>query len=164
MKVVVLDKDVQSKIAVYAESALPVIIKAIRLAGQILVDEERKNLVDDNHVVTGKLYRDIGVYITSRSKGQVEARIGTLRTKYGPALEYGQDPGTQADINKLKEWVKLKYGLNDSEEVNKRALRIQKIIFRKGTKPHPWVQPAIDAKFDIFVNKLNSEISRGLTQ
>ena len=97
------------------------------------VEREAKNNLKD-HVSTGLLIRSVSTKFV-KDGFDSWATVGTsLSPHYGPDLEFGTDPHWPP-IEPLKRWAQQR-GIN--------PYAVQKSISKKGTDPHPWLNPARD--------------------
>lgn len=63
---------------------------------------------------------------------------------HATAVEYGQMPGTTPPYDAIHTWVRLKLGVSDPQEAERRTHQIIDGIYRKGTRPQPFFAPAVN--------------------
>lgn len=79
-------------------------------------------------------FYSLGLEASGNWRSQLEVRQSSIfGTKYTEQLVYGRKPGTYAPIQPLKEWAKIKLGLNDRQALGA-AFAISKTLKEKGSR------------------------------
>lgn len=78
-------------------------------------------------------------------------------TGYGFDVEFGRKPGSSPDFKKLSRWVRLKLKVSD-KDVGWVTSRIQKKIFKNGTRPQPFMNPAKETARARFKKRMKNLI------
>lgn len=79
-------------------------------------------------------FYSLGLEASGNWRSQLEVRQSSIfGTKYTEQLVYGRQPGTYAPIQPLKEWAKIKLGLNDRQALGA-AFAISKTLKEKGSR------------------------------
>ena len=130
----------------------PPMVKAIRTA-TLMVERDAKKLTPVN---TGRLRASITPVVLVRGK-QVQGVVGT-NVKYAAAVEFGSKPHTPP-FDAILRWVQLKgiagtYSIRTRKRLGAKTQRqsqdvaaagaIWSSIRKRGTKAHPYFQPAWD--------------------
>lgn len=105
--------------------------------GFYIFSGSQENLVDNGTIDTGFLLR-------SGSVGK-ENRFVTIHydAPYAEAIEKGTDPH-KVSPKMLEGWVRRKMKIKNPAKVRSIAIAISKKIQARGTKPQPYVDPAIN--------------------
>ncbi len=84
--------------------------------------------------------------------------VGVVGTKvhYAAAVEYGRRPGKRPPTRELKRWAKRKLG---DESL---AYVVARKIGREGTRPQPYLEPALEARRGEIVRMFERELGNVL--
>lgn len=113
-------------------------------AGRSIVGQATRNLNANSSWVTGHLANLGGVQ--RADDGTVDAgffELGETRG-YADVVEYGRRAGRMPPPDALAAWAYKKFQLRDLREAFARAWAMAKTIARNGTRPHPYLTPAME--------------------
>ncbi len=81
--------------------------------------------------------------------------VGVVGTKlsYARAVEYGRRPGKRPPTASLRGWARRKTGSADN------AYPVARAIGRRGTRPQPFLEPALEAKRGEIQRMFERELS-----
>lgn len=128
----------------FDKEAIPdTIDETIQLLGLDILSESQKNLSEHNTIDRGTLLKS-GKVIPR----WLEAEI-SYPTPYALAIENGRTPGTMPPVNKLISWAERKQIAWVDEKGRtispaQTGWMIAKKIQREGTKPQPFLMPAVE--------------------
>lgn len=102
-----------------------------------ILDESQQKLLDNGTSDTGYLLRS--------SKIQKEGENWNIHydAPYAAAIEFGTKPHGVNPKN-LEGWIRRKLGVKDEKEIKKISFLISNAIKKRGTKPQPFISPAIE--------------------
>ncbi len=103
-------------------------------------------------VYTGTLRRSIATDVR-RIGGDVVATVGS-NLVYAPAVEYGRRPGSMPTPQALRRWV-VRKGMDENA-----AYLVARAIGRRGTKPRPYLEPALAASEGAIVRHFETQLRR----
>lgn len=69
---------------------------------------------------------------------------------YAYWVEFGRKAGGYPPFKFIYEWVRKKHLAEDDKEAQSIAYAVQKTIGKKGTKPHPYLYPAIQRNKQLY--------------
>ena len=101
---------------------------------EVISDAEIKRILTNviERFLIPKFYT-LGLEASGNWRAQLEVRKSSIfGTKYTEQLVYGRQPGTFAPIQPLKEWAKIKLGLDDRQALGA-AFAISKTLKEKGS-------------------------------
>lgn len=117
----------------------------LQSAGLQIIADAKNNLRDNGSVVTG-LLRASGKVVKTADE---EIEVGFFDTKnqsgYAVYVEYGRRSGKLPPIGNILAWVRKKLRVKDDKVAKARAYVIARGIARKGSRPHPFFNPAVEA-------------------
>ncbi len=159
---------------------------AMAQSGELLEDQIKQNLTDNDSVATGDLRASVSSSEVQVTEDAIFVEVGAGRgLPYARAVEYGTKPHTPPlSITEpgqpLYEWVRIKqlagiYSLRTGRRLGSKAKQIDenrqiaRAILAKirkfGTKPHPYFEPAIEQTgerimklFEEAINKIADNI------
>lgn len=83
---------------------------------------------------------------------------------YAPAVEDGRMPMRKTGTgNGLKEWVKLRTGL-DGRDLDRATFAIGRAITRRGIQPQPYIKPAFEQGQDAAIAAVDRAVLAGLQE
>jgi hypothetical protein len=115
-------------------------------ATHVFVPAIRARIKDQNLVFQGELFKRISVQAIVQGTNS-GVKVGAIGVPYSLAVEQGAPPH-EPDMEKLIRYARLKRGAKNPE---KTARRIAMTIRTKGTKPHPFLQPALESEWSRFL-------------
>jgi len=126
--------------------------KIVMRAGLIIQNAAQKK----TPVNTGLLRSSITTRLDKTEK-KVSAEIGT-NVDYAPFIEFGSSPhqspdGSQEFVESMLRWGHL-HGMDDSQ-----SWAVIQHIRKNGTKPKPFLTPALDENRATVQDQINSEIA-----
>ena len=113
-------------------------------AGRSIVGQAIRNIRENGSWTYGHLANLGGVQ--RADDGTVDAgffELGEVRG-YADVVEYGRRAGRMPPPDALAAWAYKKFQLKDWGEAFRRAWLIARSIGRNGTKPHPYLTPAME--------------------
>lgn len=133
-------------------------MQGLKRVGQNIVNDAKVNLKNNESVVTNNLRQSGKVQVLD--EGELDAGFFTEGEGYAYFVEYGRRAGKPAPVAHIEAWLKKKTSvsrgiksafnsasvfMSSSPEKFRRALAfaISRAIGKKGTKPHPFFEPAI---------------------
>ena len=102
---------------------------------EVISDAEIKRILTNviERFLIPKFY-SLGLEASGNWRAQLEVRKSSIfGTKYTEQLVYGRQPGTFAPIQPLKEWAKIKLGLDERQALGA-AFAISNTLKEKGSK------------------------------
>ena len=121
-------------------------------AGLIVQASAQKNLTDGQHISTGLLRASV----THRLIDFKRVQVGT-NVPYAHDLEFGSAPH-RVPIGDLLKWARRKFG---DESI---AYAVQKSIEKKGTRPHPFLIPALNSNRTRIFSAVKSSLRKGIDE
>ena len=87
-------------------------------------------------------------------------------TRYAKAVERGSLPGGFPPLDDLVQWIRVKNIQPRDSEMSDRDLAyvIARSIARKGTKPQPYMEPALEAHRQKAAQRMNAAINAALQE
>lgn len=135
----------------------------VETMNDILVPRIQKEIVDNNSIVSGKLKDKVKAVLikstTKRKSNVVRVVVSPQGVPYAADVEFGTKPGRNVPISKMKQFVAKKLNISGAERTRV-AWAIKNSIKRKGTKPHPYMAPALKKA----IPKLKTELPRRFKQ
>ncbi len=129
--------------------------KALIKAGLLIERDAKLYLTEDHHVDTGRLRASITHRLIDKPRGRA-VQVGT-NVEYASDVEFGTGPHT-VPIADLLAWAKRK-GLDEEA-----AHAIQQQIEKYGTKPHPFLHPALESNAVAIQALITSALKRSLAE
>lgn len=130
------------------EVARRIVFQAVREGADLIRDEARARVPKDSGVTA----RNIRTRMSRRSKGAVEARIGTTkRAWYARLVEHGTAPHK----------ITAKHAKVLANKATGRFFG--KTVKHPGTAPRPFLRPALEARADQAIVKIGRAIWWGIT-
>lgn len=127
------------------DNALKEARKGLQKAGLQIIADAKANLRSGNNVVTGQLRASGRVQKVEGDEDALDVGFFSQQTTGGYAffVEYGRRAGKMPPPDMLVQWCrkKLRMGAEMAKAV---GWQIARKIARKGTKPHPYFNPAIE--------------------
>jgi hypothetical protein len=108
-----------------------------KVADKIFSDSQR-NIVDKGVVDEGSLLKSGNVLREPLKKTIL------YNSPYADVIEFGRLPGSFVPIQPLIGWVRRKLGVKDEKKARSIAYAIANDIKKRGTKPRPYIGPAIE--------------------
>lgn len=126
-----------------------------------IIADAKMNLRRNRSVVTGLL----------RASGKVQRVNGetldagffdTLNRQSGYAVfvEYGRRAGKMPPPDEMAQWAYKKYQLHDRDVARSLGWAIARSIAKKGTKPHPFFEPAVQKNKRKIIDTLAKAIDK----
>lgn len=122
-------------------------LRGMRRGSEVVVKGAQLKLKANQSIVSATLSNSIGYVL---DEDALESRIGpglkprpSLRgdpRNYGAFVETGRGPGRGPKPEAIEWWVRKKIARKDSKRA---AFLISRAIARKGTRPHPYLLPAL---------------------
>lgn len=146
--------------------------EGLRAAGNLVIRQAKINLVSLRARKFGILSASLGQEIDqenhiTRIGPKLEAK-GTGSNEspksYGYFVEFGRAPGKMPPASSFVLYAK-RYGTGDTADPDKAAFLIARAIGRRGTRPKPFLGPALEkneAKIRLLIDKALSEAVRRL--
>lgn len=84
---------------------MPNLAEALKMYGDYLVEEYRKNLKESGHFASGKLYSSLHTEIVA---GGNTYDVNLYLEDYYKYVEHGRMAGNRPPINKILDWIRIK--------------------------------------------------------
>lgn len=145
-------------------------MEGLKNAGLNIIADAKDNLKGNHSVVTGKLRASGNVQRAEDDKQGLDVGFFAKDSQGGYAffVEYGRRAtktrvaGNPTLKQAIEQWLRKKFGLPLGKELQQRAFFIARAIHKRGTKPHPFFQPAVEkneqAVADAIAQEINKEI------
>ena len=134
---------------------------SVYAAGEVLVEAARQHLEDNESVFTGDLYDSIGVRAVPAPYGSVSVEVATEDIDYAMAVETGKPPRLE-DYERMYAWAQHKQIIPSSGTYGQMINRMIAVIAKRGSKPHPFMQPAWEEgrgiAADVFYKKMRQQV------
>lgn len=172
------DKELQKKLREYGPKGTEAAMHGVKVTAMEILLNAKQRLQSGSHRVTGMLFNSGKVLIDSEDDKFLDVVFsggGTESTDYAEYVEFGRRAGRMPPLEAITEWV-VKRGLADSyntksrkraerdTEFNYRAMSIAFLIARKiakhGTKAHPFLYPAFEAKQNKLISNIKKELKK----
>jgi hypothetical protein len=136
------------KLGEETKAKIEVLVKQVSLEA---ANDAKENVNRNKSVNTGLLQNGIShVMMPSKSGWEVTGEINS-KQNYSTSVEYGRAPGSFPFIGDgskanggIRYWVKRKFKLKDTGEVNRVAYLVARKIQREGINPKPFMRPAYE--------------------
>lgn len=137
--------------------------KGLREAGMRIIADAKENLRNNGNVVTGQLRASGKVQAVEGDSDSIDVGFFSSQISGGYAayVEYGRRAGKLPPVDYLIQWVRKKLRLTD-KAARARGWAMAKSIAKKGTKPHPYFQPAVDKNAQGIGNVISKAIKEDL--
>lgn len=172
------DKDLQNRLKEYGKRGVAAAMKGVKVTAVEILLDAKQRLQSGGHRVTGMLFNSGKVLIDSEDDKFLDVVFsggGVESTDYAEYVEFGRRAGRMPPLGAITEWV-VKQGLADSynaksrkrakrdAEFNYRAMSIAFLIAKKiakqGTKAHPFLYPAFEAKQNSLTANIEKELQK----
>lgn len=119
-------------------------MKGLESAALNIIADAKENLRGNESVVTGQLRASGRVQRAQDDSQALDAGFfGQGSSGYAVFVEYGRRAGKFPPLDYIVQWVRKKLRLPDREARSVGFLIARKIA-KKGTKPHPFLGPAVE--------------------
>lgn len=138
------------------------VIQFLNDFGKELADKNKRNLVNDDAVASGKLLNSIR-YIFNKNNTSFE--ISMEMAEYWKYVENGRKSGKFPPISAIREWVNVKRVIprpynGKLPTENQLAFLIARSISKKGIKPKPIFNDTLDDAMNDFENGLEDAFTK----
>lgn len=138
------------------------VIQFLNDFGKELADKNKRNLVNDDAVASGKLLNSIR-YIFNKNNTSFE--ISMEMAEYWKYVENGRKSGKFPPISAIKEWVNVKRVIprpynGKLPTENQLAFLIARSISKKGIRPKPIFNDTLDDAMNDFENGLEDAFTK----
>jgi len=152
---------IEKKLRAFALSMPTKAVAALYTAAiTVLVPPMKMRIRANQNVFQGELFQRITAKATVFA-GRFAVEVGAMGVPHGMAVEKGQDPGTEQDLQKLVRYARLKMGLS-----GKGAIRVAEAIKRtveaRGSKPYPFVEPVVVALKTKVMSDFSARLKRAM--
>lgn len=165
-------------------------VQALSKGGMLIINDAKRNLRDNGTIASGDLRASGKVQKVEGQKNLIEAGFFSQKTSGGYAfyVEYGRRKGKMPPLDELAQWIKKKgdntrggayhAGKSMMNFMNGRRRRkkaytledlymmaawaVGKAIAKKGTKPHPFLNPAIEKNKDEILKSIGESLKKEL--
>ena len=125
-----------------------------------IIADAKVNLRNNGSVVTGLLRSSGKVQKT----GEYSLDAGFFDTKnmtgYAAYVEYGRSSGKMPPPDELEQWAYKKFQMKDRKAARAAGWAMAVRIAEKGTKPHPFFQPAVKANTRSIIEAVRAAINK----
>lgn len=119
-------------------------MKGLEKAAMNIIADAKENLRGNHSVVTGQLRASGRVQRAQDDEQALDAGFfGQGSSGHAVFVEYGRRAGKFPPLDYIRQWVRKKMKL-EGREANSVGFLIARKIARKGTKPHPFLGPAVE--------------------
>lgn len=138
------------------------VIQFLNDFGKELADKNKRNLVNDDAVASGKLLNSIR-YIFNKNNTSFE--ISMEMAEYWKYVENGRKSGKFPPISAIKEWVNVKRVIprpynGKLPTENQLAFLIARSISKNGIRPKPIFNDTLDDAMNDFENGLEDAFTK----
>lgn len=138
------------------------VIQFLNDYGKELADKNKRNLVNDDAVASGKLINSIR-YIFNKNNTSFE--ISMEMAEYWKYVENGRKSGKFPPISAIREWVNVKRVIprpynGKLPTENQLAFLIARSISKKGIRPKPIFNDTLDDAMNDFENGLEDAFTK----
>lgn len=138
------------------------VIQFLNDFGKELADKNKRNLVNDDAVASGKLLNSIR-YIFNKNNTSFE--ISMEMAEYWKYVENGRKSGKFPPISAIREWVNVKRVIprpynGKLPTENQLAFLIARSISKKGIRPKPIFNDTLDDAMNDFENGLEDAFTK----
>lgn len=138
------------------------VIQFLNDFGKELADKNKRNLVNDDAVASGKLLNSIR-YIFNKNNTSFE--ISMEMAEYWKYVENGRKSGKFPPISAIREWVNVKRVIprpynGKLPTENQLAFLIARSISKKGIRPKPIFNDTLDDTMNNFENGLEDAFTK----
>lgn len=144
--------------------------RGLRRASEVVVKEAKLNLRANRSMNTGALAASIGYRVdetkllSTIGPGLVSKAGASADQNYGAFVEYGRKPGRMPPPIALRQWIRRKMGRDPDGPGLRGTGRLGFIIARaiaaKGTKPAPFLAPAMNTSQGRMAAAFENELAR----
>lgn len=143
--------------------------RGLRKAALKIVNDAKQNLRSARSVVTGMLRASGKVQAVEGNPDAVDAGFFGQDGKSGYAayVEYGRGPtkakksdGVLTLRQALEQWIKKKLRFSEPSDIKRMAYFLTKRIHAKGTRPHPFFTPAVEANKNTVSEMIAEEVKK----
>lgn len=128
--------------------------KAMQTASLDIIADAKGNLRVNGSVVTGDLRASGKVQKVDDKTLDVGFFSSDARDKgYASYVEYGRKPGKMPPPGILEAWAYKKFRLSH-KEARSMAWALARSISKKGTKAHPFFEPAVESGWRKMIDKI----------
>ena len=128
--------------------------KAMQTASLDIIADAKGNLRVNGSVVTGNLRASGKVQKVDDKTLDVGFFSSDVENKgYARYVEYGRKPGKMPPPNILEAWAYKKFRLSH-KEARSAAWALARKIAKKGTKAHPFFEPAVESGWRKMIDKI----------
>ena len=128
--------------------------KAMQTASLDIIADAKGNLRVNGSVVTGNLRASGKVQKVDDKTLDVGFFSSDARDKgYASYVEHGRKPGKMPPPDILEAWAYKKFRLSH-KEARSAAWALARSIAKKGTKPHPFFEPAVESGWRKMIDKI----------
>ena len=128
--------------------------RAMQSASLDIIADAKGNLRVNGSVVTGNLRASGKVQKVDDKALDVGFLSSDARDKgYASYVEHGRKPGKMPPPDILEAWAYKKFRLSH-KEARSAAWALARSIAKKGTKPHPFFEPAVESGWRKMIDKI----------
>lgn len=138
-------------------------LKGLEAGAMEMINDAKANLRENTSIVTGLLRKSGRV---ERNGNDITAGFFDTTNRedgYAAYVEYGRRSGKMPPPDEIGAWVYKKFHLHGDKgwkEANSLGWAIAKRIAREGTKPHPFLGPAVKKNQSAIVKSVRDAIRR----
>ena len=134
--------------------------RALLRGGYQIEADAKRNIVVDS----GRLRNSVATRLMNAGTGEAEVQVGS-NLVYAESLEFGRSPGSMPPVADLEDWVR-RVVLNNTEayegEARSVAFAVAKNIEKFGTRPQPFLNPALEENRAEIMRSVQNAIRREL--
>lgn len=169
-------KELSRKLDELGRRGVQAALRGIQLTCLEILNDAKTRLSNGGQRVTGKLFNS-GKVARAEEQDAYEIAFGSpdKEVEYATYVEFGRRPGKRPPIDAIKQWVDKKhlsdtYSIKDhsqsrrGKDYEKRrdsvAWAVANSIAKKGTRAHPFLFPAFEAKKGNVGKNIGREIAK----
>lgn len=181
-------EDLYLKLDVHLEKMNKASRAALRKGAMQIINDAKQNLRDGGNIVTGQLRASGKVQKVEGNADEIDAGFFSKNTSGGYAyyVEYGRRKGKMPPLDEIAQWIKKKgdntrggarhavismmNAMNEKRWRKKAytlgelymmaAWAVGKAIAKKGTKPHPFFNPAVEKNKDAVTKAIEQAVKK----
>lgn len=146
------------------QAALKDADRALRQAGMNIIAEAQQNLRDNHTNTTGRLSQSGKVQKATDSEGGYDVGFMSGENNYAGAVEFGRRPGKMPPPDAMAQYVYKKHHLTDRRRARAWGWALAVKIGEKGTRPHPYFEPAVKNNQAKIVKEVSEAVQRTINR
>ena len=171
-------RELRMKLTAFEKESIKAAMEGLQNAGLDIIEDAKNNLRANGSIAGGNLRASGKVQKVKGDNSSLDVGFFSKGSSNGYAyfVERGRRPGGVPPVSSLKQWLKKKrsglknsavrsaqvwarrFGLDMNKLLEREAFGLAMAIAKKGTKPHPFFEPAVDKN----ENKIEKAVSQAV--